>query len=41
MGLGPCEGNGKRFKMTVINGMESQPGMSKKVDSVEYPAGVG
>ena len=32
MGLGPREGNGKRFKVTVINGLEVQPGMSKKVD---------
>lgn len=32
MGLGPREGNGKRFKETVINGLEGQPGMSKKVD---------
>ena len=33
MALGPYEGNWKRFKMAVtINGIETQPGMSKKVD---------
>ena len=33
LGLGPCEGNGKRFKIAVkINGVGHQPGMSKKVD---------
>lgn len=33
LGLGPCEGNGKRLKIAVkINGIGNQPEMSKKVD---------